>query len=69
MYLILSKPQIKHCIILGTYANEATIKKNKELIKTRVRMCTPMFKAALFTTVKRERQLKYLLIFKWINKL
>ena len=56
MYLILSKPQSKHCIILGTYANEATIKKNKELIKTRVRMCTPMFKAALLKIPKTWKQ-------------
>lgn len=45
------------------------IKKNKELIKMRLRMCTPMFNAALFTTAKRERQLKCLSIDEQINKL
>ena len=43
------------------------IKKNKELIKMRLRMCTPMFNAALFTTAKRERQLKCLSIDEQIN--
>lgn len=45
------------------------IKKNKELIKMGLRMCTPVFSAALFTTAKRERQLKGLSIDERINKL
>ena len=51
--MLLSKPQIKHYIIQGTYANADTTKKSKELIETKVKVCTLMFNAALFTTAKR----------------